>query len=244
MFLSVDNSLAHRANGFNRIFTIGSLIRQHNHVSTLDYSISNVAYFSATWLWIINHTAHHLCRNDYQLAIFTTQGNDSTLYNWDDFRTSFHSQITASNHNTVASLNNFFQILWINGRLSLYLSNNTSRRAQVCQSTTQINNVISFLNKAQCNVIKILACAPLQIVNIFLSKNITAKIRIWQIQTLAAHQKAVVLDFYANCSWANDFSYNRPDFAVKHIEWLADFHLLRQIVLHWQVETAVMLSNF
>ena len=244
MFLSVDNSLAHCANGFNRIFTIGSLIRQHNYISALDYSIGNVAYFSATWLWIINHTTHHLCCNDHQLAIFTTQGNNSTLYNWDNFRASFHCQVTASDHNTVTSLNDFLQILWINGRLSLNLGNNIGCRTQVCQSTTQINNVISFLNKTQCNIIKILACAPFQIVNIFLSKNVATKICVWQIQTLAAHQKTVVLNFYANCSWANNFSHNRPDLAVKHVKWLADFHLLRQIVLHWQIEAAVMLGNF
>ena len=110
VLLGVHNRPTHRLHCLDRIFTVGRFIRQHHRVGTLDDRIGNVAHFGARWLRIVNHTAHHLCRDDTELRIFTTESDDTSLDNWHDLRPGFNRQVATRHHNAVTRLDDLLQM--------------------------------------------------------------------------------------------------------------------------------------
>ncbi len=117
-------------------------------------------------------------------------------------------------------------------------------RAERYQSSTQVDDIVRCLHEAQRHIVKILTSAPLYIRNIFGRQNVAAKISVWQIESLAAHQKAIILhlDFYRRAT--HDLRYHRADLAVEHKQRFTNLHLLGQIELNWQIQAAIVFGDF
>ena len=163
MFLGVENGFSHGINRFNWVFTIGSLIRQHHDISTLDDRVCHVAHFSAAWLRIVNHATHHLSCYDHHLAVLATQCDNPSLYDWHNLSTSFHRQVSSRHHDTITQLHDFFQVFWRDGRFCLNLGDDLRFRTKRQQTLPQVNDIRCRLHEAQRNIIKVSASPPFNV---------------------------------------------------------------------------------
>ena len=108
------------------------------------------------------------------------------------------------------------------------------------QNLTQFFNIFCALNKAHRYIIKIARCTKLKIRKIFLGNNITAKISIWQVNALMAHNKTFVFDTNLNRSCRRNLNNSCFYFTIEERNWLANFYFLSQVILYWQNITALL----
>ena len=111
IFFSTFSNFCHCTTRFNRIFSTCSFTTQHQSVRVTINCICNIGNLSTSWSWVVNHCMQHLGCDNYRLAFGDTFTDNSALDTWDFFNRNLNTQIATSNHNTIRSINNFFNVI-------------------------------------------------------------------------------------------------------------------------------------
>jgi hypothetical protein len=80
-------------------------------VGAHEHRRSDIRYFGTRRLRHISHTDEHLGSYDSRLGIAQPKANDLALYDRHAFRRRLHGQIAAGNHDRIAFLYDFIDIL-------------------------------------------------------------------------------------------------------------------------------------
>ena len=102
------------------------------------------------------------------------------------------------------------------------------------KNLAKLFDIFCTLNEAHGDKVKIASGTEFNVSHIFFSNDITTKISVRKIETLAAHNKTVIFNTNTNSSVANNFDNLGTDFTVEHEERFTNFHAFSKVVLNWK----------
>ena len=102
----------HHGDSLLWIAALRCLTRQHDTVSTVEDSVTDVADFSAGWAWVVGHGLEHLsCAND-GLAGNVALGDHHLLSDEDLAGWNLDTKVTTSDHDTVSLPQNLVEVVY------------------------------------------------------------------------------------------------------------------------------------
>lgn len=108
--LSLLADISHSAHALERIFSLSSLSGQHNTISSIQNSISNIRAFSPGGPGLLHHRLQHLSSADHRLSNLIAARDHALLGQEDLLRRNLNSKITSGNHDSIRGLNDIIEI--------------------------------------------------------------------------------------------------------------------------------------
>ncbi|CAY77608.1 hypothetical protein P301_A20221 [Saccharomyces cerevisiae P301] len=137
---SNDSGFSHSGNGVDWVVTLGGFTRQHNTVSTIQDSVTDIGNFSSGWSWVVSHGFQHLGSTDNWLTSQVRLSNQFLLDSQDFWGWDFNTQVTSGNHNTVSDLQDFVEV--VNTLLVFNLDNDLDVLTLFTQDFSDGQNIV------------------------------------------------------------------------------------------------------
>mmetsp|Transcript_22799 Transcript_22799/g.34215 ORF Transcript_22799/g.34215 Transcript_22799/m.34215 type:complete len:252 (-) Transcript_22799:595-1350(-) len=185
---AVDDTLLH-GNCLFGVLSSSTLSGKHNSIRSIIDSSGYITCLRTRWGRRLNHTFKHLRCDDHRLTLFATRIDDLFLQQRNIFRSTFNTQITTSNHNSITQIYNPFQrITNETGRfLDLRHDGRTERtfRQPLIDERMNFLNIFRTLHETQRNPINSNFEHVLEIRSVFFRQRTNFKNRIRGIDSLA-----------------------------------------------------------
>ena len=91
--------------------TFSCLSGQHNTVSSIQYSISDIASLSSSWVFFLNHAFQHLRGNYHRLPSSVAVSNHHLLCNKHFLGWDLNPEVTAGNHDAITDTQDLLEVL-------------------------------------------------------------------------------------------------------------------------------------
>ena len=146
--LGVEDNFLQFLDSLKRVLAVGGFIGEHHNVGALNHGVGDIADLGAGRDWIINHGTHGLGGNDADFSVLTTEADEFALDDGDDFGANFVGHIAAGDHDGVAGLDDFFQMLVaFNGFFGLNLGDDFGLGAFLAQELAELVDVVGALDE-------------------------------------------------------------------------------------------------
>ena len=198
---------SHGFNGFYRIETAGRFAAEHDGIGAVDDGIGNVTRFSTSRTRVVAHRFQHLSCRDDRFTGFMAFADEDFLEHRDFFCRYFDTKVTTGDHDAVAHLNDFINI--IDSSLTFDLRNDLHFAVVLFKQFADGKDVFAALNEGSRNEVHIHTAAKFNIGSIRFrdSRKVDGDTRYGNALTVA-HLTAVE-DFRMNI-----FAFDADDFEV------------------------------
>jgi hypothetical protein len=180
----------HLTDGLGGVGTLGSLARQHDAVSTVSDSVSNVADLSTSRTRVLDHRLKHLGGADNGLASKVAHGNELLLSSKDLGGGNLDTQVTTGNHDTVSLAQNLGEV--VETLTVLNLGNDLNLLALLAQNGTDVLDILGTSDERGKDHVDLVLDTKFQVVLVLLGEGRQVNVSVGQVDTLLGGDEAVV----------------------------------------------------
>ena len=199
---------SHHFNSFYRVFTCSSFSWQHNSISTVQDSVSNVRSFCPCRNRVFNHRLEHLCCYDTSFSLCKRFVYNHFLNHRHFFRSKLDTKVTTSNHYSVNNIQNRFDVF--NSFRFFDFCNDRYISTKVTQIFFSEQDIVFVSDKRQSKVICIVVYSKFNKVNVTFCNSRKALCTAGDVDTFSGFEQFAVNNFntYFWTFFCNNLNFN------------------------------------
>jgi len=129
--------------------TSSTFRRKHDGISSIVNGSSDITGFGTGGSRRLNHALQHLCGHHDGLALLTAFVHNLLLQNGNIFGSTFHTQVTTGDHDSIAEVDNLMKTVTVKAGWLFNLGHDMRSHSRVVRSNQVLNlyNVLRALYK-------------------------------------------------------------------------------------------------
>ena len=179
---SDQSSFSHSGNSVNWVVTLSGFTGQHDTVSTVQNSVTDIGNFSSGWSWVVGHRFQHLGSTDNWLTGQVRLSDQLLLDSQDFWGWDFDTQVTSGNHDSVSDLQDFVEV--VNTLLVFNLDDDLDVLTVFTQNFSDGQNILSGSDERSEDHVDTVFNTESQVSLVLFRQSWQVDIGTWQVNTL------------------------------------------------------------
>ena len=225
VLLCLDQDLGHRLDDEYRIVTNGGLAGQHHGRGAVEHGVGDVGDLGAGRLRSGRHRLEHLRRGDDWLAGGNGRRNDLLLQRRKTGQRALEAEVATGNHDRVAVFEDRIEVV----DCGLGFDLGDEHRTMWWLLAVQRTHVTAGLHKRDGDQIDISSDDGIEVLEVFRGRRRCRQAARWHVDTGATSLHAATFD-RRGCVLRTDLGHDERCGAVAHVETVADFEALRNVI--------------
>ena len=197
ILFSLFGNGSHRLHCLEGIFTRSRFTAEHQRIGAIVDGIGDVGHFRTSRTWVVDHGVQHLRCHNHGFLRLDTLLNDLALDARNALDGHFDAEVTARNHDTIRSLDNFVDIVYT--LLVFNLRDDLDVAVVRIEDVLHHFHVGSRAHEGVSNEINVLLDGKEDIFVVTLSERREVDVLPRHIHTLVRSEHTIIFHFHAHC---------------------------------------------